>query len=294
MTGTTQWQARPNGRHDAATRAASVAPQLGASRAARERCRPAGHGLHFPCAGNAAEARGRTVRPTAGRRFRDITGTTDLHKIPASDTALWLTCNRGRRKCGRPAHAGGIPAGHTAVSRHKFRSKSNGRADVCPGVAPGDPKTRGERAMKIRCLLLAATVMALPVTAMADEPVSGVYVGLGGGFDYMNTVNGKNVTIPATDKPLRWASAPAFRAPICSRTAAGSCSAASATASATACALKSKATTGRTRFTWAVDLVCRGRHLAAGRRFRQCPVPLQQHLAVDDPLRRYRHRLPRQ
>ena len=49
--------------------------------------------------------------------------------------------------------------------------------------------------MKIRSLLLAATVLALPAVAMASEPVNGVYVGLGAGFDLLNTVNGQNFTI---------------------------------------------------------------------------------------------------
>ena len=49
--------------------------------------------------------------------------------------------------------------------------------------------------MKIRSLLLAATVLALPVAALADQPVSGVYVGLGAGFDYLNTINANHWTI---------------------------------------------------------------------------------------------------
>ena len=49
--------------------------------------------------------------------------------------------------------------------------------------------------MKIRSVLLAATALALPVAAMA-QPINGVYVGGGVGFDYLNTLNGKNLVIP--------------------------------------------------------------------------------------------------
>ena len=49
--------------------------------------------------------------------------------------------------------------------------------------------------MKLRSLLLAATVMALPAAAMAAEPVNGIYVGLGAGFDLLNNLNGKNYTV---------------------------------------------------------------------------------------------------
>ncbi len=50
--------------------------------------------------------------------------------------------------------------------------------------------------MKLRSLLLAATIMAVPAAVMAAEPVNGVYVGLGAGFDYLNTVNGTNLVLP--------------------------------------------------------------------------------------------------
>jgi OOP family OmpA-OmpF porin len=56
--------------------------------------------------------------------------------------------------------------------------------------------------MKIRSLLLAATVIALPVAAMAGEPVEGVYVGLGAGFDYLNTVNGNSITVAGQSAPI--------------------------------------------------------------------------------------------
>ena len=50
--------------------------------------------------------------------------------------------------------------------------------------------------MKLRSLLLAATILAVPAAVMAAEPVNGVYVGLGAGFDYLNTVNGTNLVLP--------------------------------------------------------------------------------------------------
>ena len=49
--------------------------------------------------------------------------------------------------------------------------------------------------MKLRSLLLAATVLAVPAAVQA-QPVNGVYVGLGAGFDYLNTLNGNNVVFP--------------------------------------------------------------------------------------------------
>ena len=49
--------------------------------------------------------------------------------------------------------------------------------------------------MKLRSLLLAATILAAPATGMAADPVNGVYVGLGAGFDYLNTLNGKNINV---------------------------------------------------------------------------------------------------
>jgi outer membrane protein OmpA-like peptidoglycan-associated protein len=49
--------------------------------------------------------------------------------------------------------------------------------------------------MMIRNVLLAATALALPVAAMA-QPINGVYIGGGVGFDYLNTLNGKNLVIP--------------------------------------------------------------------------------------------------
>jgi outer membrane protein OmpA-like peptidoglycan-associated protein len=51
--------------------------------------------------------------------------------------------------------------------------------------------------MKLRSLLLTATILAVPAAAMAAEPVNGVYVGLGAGFDYLNTVNGTNLVLAA-------------------------------------------------------------------------------------------------
>ena len=54
--------------------------------------------------------------------------------------------------------------------------------------------------MKLRSLLLAATVLAVPAVAMAGEPVNGVYVGLGAGFDYLNTLNGKNLVLPGVGR----------------------------------------------------------------------------------------------
>jgi OOP family OmpA-OmpF porin len=49
--------------------------------------------------------------------------------------------------------------------------------------------------MKLRSLLLAATALAVPAVVHA-QPVNGVYVGLGAGFDYLNTLNGKTLVIP--------------------------------------------------------------------------------------------------
>jgi outer membrane protein OmpA-like peptidoglycan-associated protein len=51
--------------------------------------------------------------------------------------------------------------------------------------------------MKLRSLLLAATILAVPAAVQAAEPVNGVYVSLGAGFDYLNTVNGKNLVFAA-------------------------------------------------------------------------------------------------
>ncbi len=62
--------------------------------------------------------------------------------------------------------------------------------------------------MKLRSALLAATVLAAPVAAKA-QPVSGVYIGLGAGFNYLMdenikstsiTVNGVTFTNPSTGK----------------------------------------------------------------------------------------------
>ena len=50
--------------------------------------------------------------------------------------------------------------------------------------------------MKLRSALLTATLLAAPAVAMA-QPVSGLYIGGGAGFDYLNTVNGKNLVIPS-------------------------------------------------------------------------------------------------
>jgi outer membrane protein OmpA-like peptidoglycan-associated protein len=47
--------------------------------------------------------------------------------------------------------------------------------------------------MKIRSVLLAATFLALPMAVMAAEPVTGPYVSLGAGFDYLNQLNAKSV-----------------------------------------------------------------------------------------------------
>jgi OOP family OmpA-OmpF porin len=49
--------------------------------------------------------------------------------------------------------------------------------------------------MTLRSLLLAATVLALPTAVMAAEPVNGVYVGLGAGFDLLNNVNINSYTV---------------------------------------------------------------------------------------------------
>ncbi len=51
--------------------------------------------------------------------------------------------------------------------------------------------------MKLRSALLAATVLAAPVAAMA-QPVDGVYVGLGAGYNYLDNQNVRqgNVTLP--------------------------------------------------------------------------------------------------
>ncbi len=48
--------------------------------------------------------------------------------------------------------------------------------------------------MKIRSLLLAATILALPSVVQAGETVNGVYVGLGAGFDLLNTLGVNNWT----------------------------------------------------------------------------------------------------
>jgi outer membrane protein OmpA-like peptidoglycan-associated protein len=45
--------------------------------------------------------------------------------------------------------------------------------------------------MNLRRALLAATVMALPVAAKA-QPIDGVYVGAGAGYNYLDSVDGKN------------------------------------------------------------------------------------------------------
>jgi outer membrane protein OmpA-like peptidoglycan-associated protein len=50
--------------------------------------------------------------------------------------------------------------------------------------------------MKLRNVLLAATMLALPGAVQAAQPVSGVYIGGGAGFDYLNTLNGKTVNVP--------------------------------------------------------------------------------------------------
>jgi outer membrane protein OmpA-like peptidoglycan-associated protein len=47
--------------------------------------------------------------------------------------------------------------------------------------------------MKIRSVLLAATFLALPMAVMAAEPVTGPYISLGAGFDYLNQLNAKSV-----------------------------------------------------------------------------------------------------
>jgi len=55
--------------------------------------------------------------------------------------------------------------------------------------------------MKVRSVLLAATILALPLAVKAAEPVSGVYVGAGLGFDYLNSMNGKSLVVPSRDTP---------------------------------------------------------------------------------------------
>ena len=54
--------------------------------------------------------------------------------------------------------------------------------------------------MKIRSVLLAATFLALPMAVMAAEPVTGPYISLGAGFDYLNQLNAKSVVfaVPGT------------------------------------------------------------------------------------------------
>ena len=51
--------------------------------------------------------------------------------------------------------------------------------------------------MKVRNVLLAATMLAVPAVAFAGAPVSGVYVGAGAGFDYLNSQNAKHIVLPA-------------------------------------------------------------------------------------------------
>lgn len=48
--------------------------------------------------------------------------------------------------------------------------------------------------MKLRSVMLAATMLALPVTAWTAEPITGLYIGGGIGFDYLNSVNAKSVS----------------------------------------------------------------------------------------------------
>jgi OOP family OmpA-OmpF porin len=55
--------------------------------------------------------------------------------------------------------------------------------------------------MKLRSLLLAATVMALPTAVMAAAPVDGIYVGLGAGFDFLNALNGQGGTLTNNAAP---------------------------------------------------------------------------------------------
>ncbi len=54
--------------------------------------------------------------------------------------------------------------------------------------------------MKLRSALLTATLLATPAVAMA-QPVSGLYIGGGAGFDYLNSLNGKNLVIPVPNTP---------------------------------------------------------------------------------------------
>ena len=50
--------------------------------------------------------------------------------------------------------------------------------------------------MNMRSVLLAATILALPMAVQAAEPVSGVYVSGGLGFDYLNTLDAKQYVAP--------------------------------------------------------------------------------------------------
>ena len=50
--------------------------------------------------------------------------------------------------------------------------------------------------MKVRNVLLAATMLALPASAFAGEVVNGLYIGGGIGADLLNSVDGKQLVVP--------------------------------------------------------------------------------------------------
>ena len=57
--------------------------------------------------------------------------------------------------------------------------------------------------MRLRSALLAATVLAAPAAALA-QPIDGLYVGAGAGFNYLEdqTVKGLTGVNPATGAPV--------------------------------------------------------------------------------------------
>jgi hypothetical protein len=55
--------------------------------------------------------------------------------------------------------------------------------------------------MNVRSVLLAATILALPMAVKAAEPVTGPYISLGAGFDYLNQLNAKSAVFAVPGTP---------------------------------------------------------------------------------------------
>lgn len=72
----------------------------------------------------------------------------------------------------------------------------NGRGRSISAVTAqwGADETRGKSKMKLRTVLLAATVLAVPVAAHA-QPIEGLYIGAGVGANYPQNTNVKGVSI---------------------------------------------------------------------------------------------------